>query len=109
MSTTKGVYRNDNLKLDVNGKPYTVKIEAPVLHYYEPMVMYYKDGTGDPGCDEIEVDNWEAEWKDEDGNIVEETAEMEDALNDFLYSLDDTEFIWDVPLEYDEPDREDCE
>jgi len=105
MSTTYGSYRKQNLKLTVGDKTYTVNFDANIYHDYEPMVMYYKDGSGFPGCDDYILDDYKAEWFDESGNKVEETADMEEALTSYIEEHED-EWEFDEPNIPEPPDYE---
>lgn len=107
MSEVRGTYHNDHLELGVNGKRYIVQVDAECSYIHEPCVMYYKDGTGDPGCDEFEIEGWEAQWFDQGGIPVPETSEMAEALGEYLYDKVQWE-EWDWPPEPECPELEDC-
>lgn len=92
-------------------KDYTVEFEATATAIHEPMVMYYKDGSGYPGYDGIEDYEWTIlSVTDSDGNILERDdngypitwlQEQKDELDSEIESyLDDVE--WNYP-------EEDCE
>lgn len=104
---TKATYCND-LELDVGGQSYRVKVKAVGLYDYRPAVMYLRNG--DPGYPEEEnweIDDVDAIWRkiNEDGDEteVEPTADMEEALYEYLYDLDYDQ--WNFPEE-PEPDYE---
>ena len=91
--TATGTYKNKNLKLTVDGKEYTVDVSATAEYYYQPCVMYFKDGTGQPEIEELEINEWSATWYDSDGNeVYDVTGRMEDELNEFLYDSDEWVF-----------------
>ena len=86
---SKLTYESDDFSFEVNGDQYTCEVKAEAEYFYEPMVMYYKDGTGHPGSEELEIEELEIKnVKDIDGNIVSLTDEMEGAVNDKLYDMD---------------------
>lgn len=85
-------YRNDDLELEVGGVLYTVGVRAYGTYSYTPATRL------DPGDSDFEIDDVDATWSDEDGNVVVETEEMENALNDYLYKKAD----WED--DYPEPD-----
>lgn len=85
-------YRNDDLELEVCGVLYTVDVHAYGTYSYSPATRI------DPEESDFEIDDVEATWSDEDGNVVAETKEMEDALYDYLYESEDWEY------DYPEPD-----
>ena len=99
--TCQGHYCNDEIEFEIQGKLYYADVEAECEYTYEPCVMYYKDGSGDPGCEELEVTDVWADWTDENGNAVEQTEEMESALNDYLNKLDYDK--WHLSDNYPEP------
>lgn len=104
----RGYYSNDDLEIKVQGKVYYVAVEAECDYTYEPMVMYYKDGSGYPGSEEFEVTDVSAEWHDENENVVQPTKEMETALDEYLNELDfdkwDFEEYEPEPPEYERDD-----
>lgn len=91
---------------DFEFEDWTIDFEATATYVHEDMVRYYKDGTGHPGCDDIEDVNWtigsvmDAECNElelgNDGypvNWDEETKKRcEVALNSYLDKHD-----WDYP------------
>jgi len=97
-------YNNEELKLTVNGIEYTVNVHATGSYSYQPCVMYFKDGTGQPEDWDWEVEDIEAKWF-LNGNQVEPTDEMTGELEDYMYDLDLDE--WVFPQEPEEPDYED--
>lgn len=103
---------------DFEFEDWTIDFEATARYIHEDMVMYYRDGSGHPGCDDIEDIDWtfnkvidsdcvELEIGD-DGypvNWDEETKKRcENALNSYLDRHD-----WDYPDDdgYPEPPEED--
>ena len=96
MSSSYGTYRNDDLELEIDGKTYTVDVEASCSYWYQPAKMYLSNG--DPGYPEdweFEVTDVEAEWYDEDMNKVEPTKEMEEALDQYLDGMDMDNWDWE--------------
>ena len=85
------VYRNDNLELTVNDIDYSVDVTAYGT-YTHTRGTYWE-----PPEDDFEIDDVEAIWYDEDGNVVDETEEMQDALDTYLREKVD----WDD--DYPEP------
>lgn len=86
---TKQFYENDALDITVDGKNYIVDVKASADYYYDPGCMYRRNGDpGDPPESEFSIEEVEAVWKDEDGNIVPSTEEMNEALRDKLQDLD---------------------
>jgi len=43
---------------DLDFEDWTIDFRATATYVHEDMVRYYKDGTGHPGCDDIEDVNW---------------------------------------------------
>ena len=90
---TKPMYYNNNeLELEVGEKPYTVNVHAIGTWYYSRATRV------DPEESELTINNVESVWKDSNGNVVEETEEMYDALEKYILEED-----WDE----DEPPEPD--
>ena len=85
------VYRNDNLELTVDGIDYSVNVTAYGTY------VHTKGTYWEPPEDDFEIDDVEATWSDMEGNVVEETSEMQDALDTYLREKAD----WDD--DYPEP------
>lgn len=85
------VYRNDDLKLTVDGIDYSVNVTAYGTY------VHTKGTYWEPPEDDFEIDDVEATWHDEDGNVVDESEEMYDALDTYLREEAD----WDD--DYPEP------
>lgn len=81
MKTTM-FYNNDELELEIGDTTYTVSVHATGTHWYSKATRI------DPEENEFDIDDVEAVWHDQDGNIVEETPEMYDALEAFLFETD---------------------
>lgn len=93
---------------DFEFEDWVIDFEAEATYVHEDMVRYYKDGTGHPGCDDIEDVNWtigavmdaednELELGDDNYPVSwdEETKKRcENAINDYLDDHD-----WDYPDE----------
>ena len=100
-------YSNDDLELEVNGKTYRVSVEASASYYFSPGRMYMPNGDpGYPDESDFELQDVDAIWylydeETDDETEVEPTAEMQDALDDYLNNLDLDE--WSEP----EPDYDD--
>lgn len=100
---------------DLEFEDWAIDFRAEATYVHEDMVRYYKDGTGHPGCDDIEDIDWTiGAVTDAEGNELElgddnypvnwdeETKKRcENAINS---NLDDHD--WDYP-EPDYPDEED--
>ena len=85
------VYRNDNVKLTVDGIDYSVNVTAYGTY------VHTKGTYWEPPEDDFEIDDVEAIWHDEDDNVVDESEEMYDALDTYLREEAD----WDD--DYPEP------
>lgn len=85
------VYRNGNLELTVDGIDYSVNVTAYGTY------VHTKGTYWEPPEDDFEIDDVEATWHDEDGNVVDESEEMYDALDTYLREEAD----WDD--DYPEP------
>jgi hypothetical protein len=82
-------YENDAFSFEVDGDQYSCEVSAEAEYCYEPMVMYYKDGSGYPGSEELEIEKLEIKnVKDVDGNVVSLTDEMEEAVDNKLQEMD---------------------
>jgi len=105
-------YSNDEWEY----KDWVINFDASATFIHEDMVMYYKDGTGHPGCDDIEDVDWTINSvADSDGNMLElndkgypvnwseeQAKELDNALSDYLDDVD-----WDYPeSNYWEPEFE---
>lgn len=93
MSKTQQSYDNDNLEITVGDSTYTVEVHAKGMYYYSPATRV------DPEESELDIDEVEATWTDENGNVVEATEEMSTALEDYLQ--------YDAEWEDDEPEPPD--
>lgn len=91
-------YDNDDLELTVNDVCYTVDVHAKGTYSYSPATRW------EPEDSSFEIDDVDAVWHDEDGNVVEETPEMQEALDDYLRNKVDWE-----DYEPPEPDYEERE
>ena len=101
---TKQFYKNDELEITVNGVDYTVDVTAHADYYYDAGRMYMRNGDpGYPPESELTIEDIEAVWYDEDGNKVEATEEMINALES---ALQDEEWETEEPPEPDYDDYE---
>ena len=75
-------YNNDELEVTVGDVTYFVKVHATGTLYHQ------KATRVDPEESELNIDEVEATWTDEDGNVVEETEEMCDALGSKILDED---------------------
>lgn len=91
-------YSNDDLELTVGGVTYTVDVTAYGTYSYSPATQW------EPEDSNFEIDEVDALWKDEDGNVVPTTEEMDNALMSYLYETDS----WDEmePEWVDDEDEE---
>ena len=85
-------YNNDDLTLTVNGIQYDIDVKARAKFYYSRATRF------EPEDYEFEIEEINAVWKDGEGNVVEETPEMYDALESYL--KDKAE--WEQECPYDE-------
>ena len=86
-------YENDDFSFEFDGDQYTCEVHAEAEYSYEPMVMYYKDGSGYPGSEELDIEILDIKnVKDIDGNIVSLTDKIEEAVSDKLYDMDLTDW-----------------
>lgn len=105
-------YSNDEWEY----KDWVISFDASATYIHEDMVMYYKDGTGHPGCDDIEDKDWTIKSvTDAEGNELElgqdnypvsfteeQKKELEGAIDSYLDDVD-----WDYPERNDwEPEFE---
>ena len=75
-------YNNDDLELEVSGVTYRVEVHAKGTYYYSRATRI------DPEESDFVIDEVEAIWTDENGNVVEETPEMYDALESYILDED---------------------
>ena len=112
MASCTVTYSND----DWSYQEYSINFEARATSIHEPMVKYYRDGTGYPGYDGIEdIEYTINSVVDAEGNELELNAEnypahwteeqvkaLDAALNNFLENVE-----WDYPEDprdgWDEP------
>ena len=84
-------YHNDCLNLTVGETSYDVSVTAYGTY------THTKGTYWDPPDDDFEIDDVDAIWSDMEGNVVEETPEMQEALDTYLTEKAD----WDD--DYPEP------
>ena len=95
----------DDLEFEYEDKFYSIECTAYGTYAYDPGCMYMRNGDpGYPPEESLDVDEVEAIWYDEDGNKVEETQDMHDALVGHFEDNTDW-FEMDEP-DYPEPDYE---
>ena len=110
-----------NTKLHYNGKitfvfentSYCASVRAEANYYYQPCVMYFKDGSGQPEDEEFEINSLEIESLiDEELGVdlitrfntdEEFKSKFEDEIYDVLYEMDWEKWESDTP----EPDYDD--
>ena len=108
------IHYNGPLKIEVNGKKYQVEVEAKGTCYYQPCVMYFKDGSGQPEDWDYETDEFKVieliDWDTEEDMLFAYNSDpdfkgdVDDAIYDELYDVE-----WEFPEDpYDdyEPDYE---
>ena len=83
---TKIHYTKDDLLLTVGGKDYSVSVKVTADYWYQPCVMYFKDGSGQPEDEGWDVEEVKAVWK-LDGVAVKPTEEMNEALDDYISEM----------------------
>ena len=99
-------YDNDDLELEVNDVKYSIKVHAIGTYTHIPGRRYMPNGDpGYPDEDDLEIEEVEAYWSDESGNVVETTEEMDDALVSYLLEKAD----WENDYDDDGPDYDDYE
>lgn len=96
---------------------WSIDFEATATYIHEDMVRYYKDGSGYPGCDDIEDIEYNiTRVTDENGDELElndkgypvnwteeQVKAVDKAIHDYLENVD-----WDYPEpDYPEPPDED--
>ncbi|MBR4396766.1 MAG: hypothetical protein IKS93_02815 [Methanobrevibacter sp.] len=110
--STKVSYSNKNLKLTLDDRNYRIEVEAVADYWYQPCVMYFADGTGQPEDEDWEIQDVQSTWYelDEHGNEIQITPDedMLEDLEDWLYENAEWEFPEDPYDDY-EPDYEDDE
>lgn len=107
---TKVTYSNNNLKLRLDGITYRIKVEVVADYWYQPMVMYFSDGSGQPEDWDYEIDKVDSTWYeiDEEGNetrIIPDEDMLED-LEDWLYDNAEWEFPENDDMYGDPPEYE---
>ena len=86
---TKQIYTNEELELTVNGVNYTIDVTAYADYYYDSGRMYMSNGDpGYPPESEFTIEDVDASWYDADGNKVDATEEMHNALEAYLQNAD---------------------
>ena len=88
-------YNNDCLAITVGEINYDVDVKARGTYTYEPETRW------EPAYSDFEIEEINAVWKDGEGNVVEETLEMYDALESYL--KDKVE--WERECPYDEAEE----
>lgn len=88
-------YDNDDLELEVSGVTYTVDVHAKGTYSYSKATRW------EPEDSDFEIDEVEATWKNEEGEVVEETEEMSEALWNYLYNNVDWEDCEPPEPDYD--------
>lgn len=78
-------YDNDDLELEVGNNVYTVSVHAKGTYSYSPATRW------EPEDSSFELEDIDATWTDENGNVVEPTEEMGDALEYYLKNKADWE------------------
>ena len=104
---TKVSYSNKNLNLTLDDRNYRIEVEAVADYWYQPCVMYFKDGTGQPEDEDWEIQDVQSTWYEIDrkGNetLITPDDDMLECLEDWIYENAEWEFPEDP---YDEPDYE---
>lgn len=91
-------YSAEDLPITVNGHTYSVNVVAYGTYTHIPGRKYMRNGDpGYPDEDDFEIDEVNATWTDENGNVVEETEEMYDVLEECLYEDDGWEDDYPEP------------
>lgn len=92
-------YNNDDLEITVGDTVYYVKVHATGTWCYQ------KATRVDPEESELSINDVDATWTDENGNVVEETEEMYDVLEEYIL---DEEWEESDPPEPDYDYYEEC-
>lgn len=85
-------YDNDCLSIEVIGKLYDVNVQAVGTY------TCYPETKWDPAFYDFDIDEVEAKWRNGEGDEVEETPEMHDALESYLKNKAE----WEQECPYDE-------
>ena len=86
-------YYNDDVEIEVGETLYKVWVDAEAEMEVQAEWVG-ADGAGDPGCVDFTIIDFKSGWRDEDGNEVEPTEEMESYLYDYLcYDTDMDEWV----------------
>ena len=93
---TKITYENKDLQLPINGKIYHVDVKATANYWYQPCVMYFSDGSGQPEDEDWDVEEIIATWT-VDGEKIEPSEDLVDLLSEYIAELDLSE--WTLPEE----------
>lgn len=108
-STTKVSYTG-NVRLTLDDKEYIIDVKATANYWYQPMVMYFSDGSGQPEDEDYEIDSVDSTWYevDEYGNETQITPDedMLEDLEDWLYENAEWEFPEDEDCYGDPPEYE---
>lgn len=94
MGTTVEVKWHDFFTYQIRDKEYEVEFLARGSHWHQPAVLYYKDGSGSPEEDEIDVDEVTIESVIYDGedivnNLSQKLIEkLEEEITDKIYDGD---------------------
>ena len=106
-STTTTLTYKGPIDFTFEGKKLTATVDAVAYYYYQPCVMYFKDGSGQPEYSELEVDEVKIlRVVDEDKNEVPYVDDMEECIYDELQDFDDWVYPPDPEEMYDPYDRE---
>ena len=115
--TIKGQYANE-VKLD-DGFTLAFELTIEGDYVYEAPTMYDRNGDpGDPGCEEISIEDYSIDCYslvDKNGEEVTDSAMyeayeavIEAKIDEVYHDLDASDVDWDIP-EYYEPETEDEE
>ena len=102
MGTTVNVTWHNFYTFGIREKTYEVEFSAKGTHWHQPAVFYYKDGSGSPEEDEIDVDEVTIESVVFNGSDI--TSDLSPELIEKLKE-DITDKIYDGDYEPEYPDE----
>ena len=100
---TKIKYENKDLQLPIDGKIYHITVNATADYYYQPCIMYFSDGSGQPEDEGWDIEEICATWRLDD-KIIEPDEDLTELLEDYIADLDLSEWQFPEEPEYDEPE-----
>ena len=109
--STKKITFNGTLVFVSSGVSYEAEVYATANYYYQPCVMYFKDGSGQPEDEELEIDDYEIKSlrnEDSDTDCLEKynndeffKKQIDEDLTDALIDMDSDKWCGEDDLDYD--------